>query len=151
MPELSLLTELREHLVEHELVRRAGEAGAAPECYRHQLHGTPEPAAPDTTVVELISGPVIPGKPDEDRFLEQRIVRIKVRSTDSLAAELLQRRIRNLIAEKRGVFFGQLRIEWCCLFTGDQPTGTDRKYFERTQAFRIAARVKSLAGEPYAP
>lgn len=151
MADLVLLTELREHLVANGLVRRAGEAGAAPECYRHQLAGTPEPTAPDVTVIELIAGPTVPGKPDADRYLEERVVNVKVRSTDSETAELLQRQIRNLIAERRSVFFGALRVEWCRVWRGDQPTGTDRKYFERTQAFRIAARVKSLAGQPYAP
>ena len=151
MADLSLLTELREHLVDAGLVRRAGDAGSAPECYRQQLHGTPEPSTPDTTVVELVAGPNIPGRHDADRFLEERVVNVKVRSTDALEAEVLQRAIRNLIAEKRSVFFGELRIEWCRVWRGDQPTGSNAKYFERTQAFRIAARVKSLAGQPYTP
>jgi hypothetical protein len=151
---VSVLEQLRAHLVTNALVRLPGTVGAAPVCRLpgDPSYGTPEPDAGQDVVVDLDAGARVPWRqPFGDRYIEQRIVDVTVRSTFPWPGELLQRQIANLVIEQRGVFFGDLRVEWCRLFRGDQLTGSDSRLFERMQSFTIAARVKSLAGDPYVP
>lgn len=150
---LSMLEQLRAHLVANTLVRLPDTAGAAPVCVLPGApdDGTPLPPDGEQVLVELEAGPRVPGRPFSDKWIEHRIVHVIVRSRSPWPGELLQREIAALIVERRGEYFADLRVEWCRLYRGDQVTGTSSGCLERTQSFSIAARVKSLAGNPYAP
>lgn len=160
MPDLLIAEELRARLVAAALVRLPGTIGTAPVCKVPERYreGTTEPS-PDDVVVELVPGARVPGRHRfRDYYIEERLVDVKVRARFPADGELLQRKIANLllsadrdVANAATIFFGALRIESVRLFRGDQPTGQAGGYQERTQTFSIAARIKSLAGEPYAP
>jgi hypothetical protein len=151
MADLTLIEELRAHLIANGLVRDPDVPGAAAACHLQPRNGMPEPAV-GAVVAALVPGAQIPAlQRHVDAYLEQRLVDVIVRARTGADAELLHRQIRRLIAEQRGVMFGALRVEWCALWTGDQPTGSTDTYYERTQTFRIGARVKALAGEPLTP
>lgn len=152
MAELILIEELRAYLVAQGVVRLAeGAGGALPPCWLDPEDGAPEPDAADDATVTLTGPLTIPQEWQTGTMLEERIVDVVVRARSSARAELIQRQIKGQLEEKVNVFLGALRIEHCKLWRGDQKLASDETTYTRMQSFRIAARVKSLAGLPYAP
>jgi hypothetical protein len=156
MADLFLIREVRAYLIAQGVVQAAETASTGdyspPRCWLDPRDGAPEPkvASGEDAVVTITSTLTIPGEWLEGRYLEQRIVEITTRAGSSERAELVQRQIRNVLEEQVNTFFGDLRIESSKLWRGDQKISSDATSYTRSQSFVIAARVKSLAGLPYA-
>lgn len=165
MPELVLIEELGDYLVAQGVARAGnGPVGALPPVWLAPIDGVPQPDGDDTAAVTLSPNTVIPGEWLEG-FLEERAIDVYVRADDSRIGELLQRQVRRLLDERKEIFVGALRLEWSKHFSGPHPirlaagssdvagdsSAPASRTYDTVQTFRMAARVKSLAGQPYAP
>lgn len=154
--ELYLPEEVRSHLVTAGLVRNAEtpfSEGAPPPCLYAPRDGAPEPpklADEDRMIVAIGPGREIPGDWLEG-FLIEESIDVVVRSFRAGEGRLLQRQIRGELDEIENTLIGDLRCEWSKLWRGYRVVASDSTSFTSVQSFRIACRVKSLAGMPYAP
>lgn len=151
MADLILIEQVQAYLVAQGVVRLPNTSGPVPMCWLDPRDGAPEPKAPEAVTVTLIPSLTIPGSWLEGVVLEEKIVDIMVRSKFSAPGELVQRQIRGQLEERKNIFFGTLRVEWSKQWRGIQRVTSDETSYTTVQSFRIACRVKSLAGLPYAP
>ena len=92
------------------------------------------------------TGHVVRGPLEE--FLEEAVIDVTVRAYRAYDAEILQRRIRNVLSGEENFMLGALLVEWVRVWRGDQPLGADETSYTRRQAFRFGVRVAALAGTP---
>lgn len=98
----------------------------------------------ENVTVSIFDGPEIPREWLEG-FLQEKVYDFVVRARTRPEGVLVQRKIRAAFEEKKGVMFGQLRVEWSKLFRGEQPVTSDQKTsYTSIQSFRIAYRTVSL-------
>lgn len=151
MADLLVAEEVQTYLIAQGIVRDPPVPGPLPPCWIDPDEGAPEPAEDVEATVTLFSIGEIPQEWLEGTFLQERVLDVVVRARHPRDGELLQRDIRVALEEKKNVMFGQLRIEWSKLFRGVQYLDSDHESHRTLQSFRIAARMKSLAGLPYVP
>lgn len=151
MPDLLVAEEVQAHLIAQGVVRDPAAAGGLPPCWIDPDEGAPEPPeGVQSTVTLFTAGQVVRPWLEGDK-LQEIVLDVVVRSRHPRDGHLLQRQIYAALEEKKNVAFGALRIEWSKLFRGVQKLGSDHESQRTLQSFRIAARLKSLAGLPYAP
>jgi hypothetical protein len=114
-----------------------------PSIWLNPRDEAPEPREGEDVAVTVFSEAEIP-RDWYEGFLQERIFDFVVRSRKKVEGELVQRAIRAAFEEKKGVMFGQLRIEWSKLFRGEQPVTSDETSYTSIQSFRIAYRIVSL-------
>lgn len=151
MADLHLIEELRAQLITSGVVQAqtAAPSLTVPSVWLEPRDGVPEPRTGENVTVTLREGTEIPGEWLEG-FLEERVVDVIVRSRQSAPGKLVQRSVRGLLHDRREFFLGGLRVEWSHVWRGTQLLGSDETAYTTLQAFRVACRVKSLAGLPYA-
>lgn len=154
MADLFLIEEFRAYLIAQGIVRAYGTAGTLPQCVLAPRDGAPEPYPLGKTYADAVvtleqTGHVVRGPMEE--FLEEAIVSVTTRAFRSQDAELIQRRIRNIVNGEELLTMGALLVEWARVWIGDQPLAADSVSHTRRQAFRFGIRVKALAGVPYTP
>jgi hypothetical protein len=103
----------------------------------------PEPRAGEDATVTIYTGPEH-ARDWYEGFLQERLFDFVVRARKQPQGELLQRQIRAALEEKKGVMFGQLRVEWSKLDRGEQPLTSDETSYSSIQGFFIAYRIVSL-------
>lgn len=151
MADLIVIEQMRAYLIAQGLVRAWEAEGAAPPCILNPRDGAPEPVAPDLSTVTLVQTLHVPVDTLEQRYLAEPVVDVIVRSTTSPRAELLQRSIRGVLADKRLFTMGSLLVERSLVWREDQHLAADQRTYMRVQSFRLLCRIKALQGLPYAP
>lgn len=151
MADLIVVEQLRAYLVAQGIVRNAESAGAAPPCWLNPRDGAKEPVSPDLSAVTLVQTLAVPQDVLHQPFLQEPIVDVLIRATTSPRAELLQRAIRGVLADKRLLTMGDLLVERSLVWREDQHLQADDRTYTRVQSFRFLCRVKALQGLPYAP
>lgn len=147
-----MIEELRTYLVAQGVVRNWQDTpNGLPQCILMPRDGASEPVDKDYqgAMVTLAKVGQVPPIAQQE-FLEDALVECVTRAFKAVDAEMIQRRIRAQLNGLKLFTMGALIVEWARVFSGDQPLGSDETSYTRVQTFLIQARVKSLAGMPYA-
>lgn len=148
MTDLILEEQLKAFLVTNNVVRAAKDGtGPLPWCALNLKDGPAQPTGNDTATVMLRRS----GGFSTDHlegFLEQPVVEVIVRATNSVAGVLIQRRIRTLLNDRSDFDLGQLHVQWCLLWRDAQPVpslpGAVVSTYDTTASYSFQIRMADL-------
>ncbi len=158
MPALLVSDELRSYLIAEGVgVAGSSTPGALPTVWLQPRDGaltprrlgtTSEFVEPATVTINTV-GQTVPQTGAE--FVEETIVDIRVRALQHSTAQLLQRRIYDLLVDScpggRELWtMGGLLVQYSRRFRGDQFVSADADSYERVQSILFGCRRESLAG-----
>ena len=143
MADLILAEQMLAYLVAQGIVRAGSTAGTLPPCWIEPLEGLQQPTDDDPLTAALFSGPEI-AMPWLEYQMTQRPLKIVTRSRDWPSTEVLHRKVRAALEEKRWFLAGTLRVQMSKMAIGLQRIpDNDPTIYQATASYRIYAAASS--------
>lgn len=159
MPDLIAVDELGAFLIAEGIAQGPNATPSpVPSVWLQPRQGAPEPRDGEESTITLVDAQLSsPGVLEP--WIEEAFLEVIVRSRSLAAGRLIHRAIRGRLAPedqpggRKLWMMGALLVEYSTLWRGEQPlpSPNNGRTYDRVQSFRLAARTKSLRGEPYAP